>query len=519
MTTNLSLQAKLKGDFGIALPDVPEIEEISPAAYFDAVRSAIADQPRWEVVSNDMVVWFFSFAKYLMYRDLDQSTWPSHAPLGSNPTLHRLLGEGFTSEPPLCGDSDKIDATIPAISLMHVTDADSSQTIVIEEVRRGRHLVVQGPPGTGKSQTITNLIATAVKDGKKVLFVAEKMAALNVVYSRLERLGLGSICLELHSNKANKKAVLEDLAKTLSLGRPKVLGSTDAVEPLQAATERLNRHSELMNTPLSPSGLTPYQVIGRLSALYGRDVEASSLGLDGLESWTSKQFHDRCRDVEDLQAHLNAIGCPVDHPWNGVMRTEPILHAEFRELLGELTAAVGSLESIDSAIATLTAVLRPTLTDEFHLKDAYRLAQFAVRLVNAPPIDRIRIVDHAWDNRTSDIAGLVEQGRTLADARYREQFLGLVDLRNQLVEDWAAGRPSLPRDQAHRARSSRQRGRIAGACFGVHRVASRNTSALRPTRRSSIYRLSAQFQPQRDPAARSTRHPRGEGSPYGSRPD
>ena len=75
--------------------------------------------------------------------------------------------------------------------MVHVTDADSSQAVVIEEVRRGRHLVIQGPPGTGKSQTITNLIATAVKEGKKVLFVAEKMAALEVVHSRLERLGLG----------------------------------------------------------------------------------------------------------------------------------------------------------------------------------------------------------------------------------------------------------------------------------------------------------------------------------------
>ena len=148
-------------------------------------------------------------------------------PLESNPILKSVLGEGFASEPPLCGESDKIDPVLPASCLVHVTDADSSQAVVIEEVRRGRHLVVQGPPGTGKSQTITNLIATAVKEGKKVLFVAEKMAALNVVHSRLERLGLGSICLELHSNKANKKAVLEDLAKTLALGRPKPLGSPE----------------------------------------------------------------------------------------------------------------------------------------------------------------------------------------------------------------------------------------------------------------------------------------------------
>ena len=130
-----------------------------------------------------MVVWFFSFAKYLMYRDLDPATWrDAPTPLGGNPTLSGLLGDGFVSEPGFCDEDDKIDALIPPARMIHVTDADSSQAVAIEEVRRGRHLVIQGPPGTGKSQTITNLIATAVKEGKKVLFVAEKMAALEVVH-------------------------------------------------------------------------------------------------------------------------------------------------------------------------------------------------------------------------------------------------------------------------------------------------------------------------------------------------
>nr|WP_081608935.1 AAA domain-containing protein [Paramagnetospirillum caucaseum] len=99
-------------------------------------------------------------------------------------------------------------------------DADSSQTLAIEEVRRGRNLVIQGPPGTGKSQTIANLIAGAVAGGRKVLFVAEKMAALDVVKRRLDAIGLGAVCLELHSNKANKRAVLDELRRTKELGRP-----------------------------------------------------------------------------------------------------------------------------------------------------------------------------------------------------------------------------------------------------------------------------------------------------------
>src|SRR5262249_31634324 len=201
-------------------------------------------------------------------------------------------------------------------------DADSSQAIVIEEVRRGRHLVVQGPPGTGKSQTITNLIAMAVKEGKKVLFVAEKMAALEVVHSRLERLGLGAICLELLSNKANKKAVLEDLARTIALGRPKSQVSEERIEALREAIERLNRHAAVMNTPLEPAGVTPYQVIGRLSCLYGKGVEATGLALTKPETWSGSKFRDRCRALADLQNHHEENGSPANHPWRGVNRTE-----------------------------------------------------------------------------------------------------------------------------------------------------------------------------------------------------
>ena len=104
---------------------------------------------------------------------------------------------------------------IPPSDMVHIVDSDSSQMLAIHEVRRGRNLVIQGPPGTGKSQTIANVIASAIVDGKTVLFVAEKMAALEVVKRRLDNTGVGDACLELHSNKANKRAVLENLRRSL----------------------------------------------------------------------------------------------------------------------------------------------------------------------------------------------------------------------------------------------------------------------------------------------------------------
>jgi hypothetical protein len=217
LPTNLPLQQRLKSDFGIALPDLEPEEGWRPSAYFDAVESAVEQRDRWKIDRDGIQLGFFSFSKLLMYRDLDVRSWPDGS-LTEHELTRGLLYEGFESEPPLFGPDVRLDEFLPPEKLFHVVDADASQAKVIEEVRTGRNLVVQGPPGTGKSQTITNIIAAAVKDGKRVLFVAEKMAALSVVHDRLVKTGLRDICLELHSRSANKKSVLAELANTLNSG-------------------------------------------------------------------------------------------------------------------------------------------------------------------------------------------------------------------------------------------------------------------------------------------------------------
>ncbi len=414
VTTNLSLQAKLMAEFGIMLPEVPEIDELSPEAYFDAVARAIADRPRWTVMHDDMVVWFFSFAKFLMYRDLDPVNWPEQSPLGANPVLANLLRDGFAAELPFCGDDEKIDPLIPPENMVHVTDADSSQAIAIEEVRRGRHLVIQGPPGTGKSQTITNLIATAVKAGKKVLFVAEKMAALEVVQGRLERLGLGPICLELHSHKANKKIVLDELARTLALGRPKLESSDDALVALRGAIDRLNRHAALMNTPIQPAGITPFQLIGRLTYLYARGVEPIRLDLPAPESWSAVEVREHCARLADIQKHLEEIGPPADHAWKGVTRVEPLLPMDVQELQADISDAIAALTELASADTLLVEMFGGARMAPPGLKDIQQLGRFALRILQAPAIDRAAIASAVWNERRDEIGALVERGQSVA---------------------------------------------------------------------------------------------------------
>lgn len=266
--TNLPLQQRLKEDFGINLPDIEVGENWKPSDYFAAVDEVIAQRDRWKVDIDAIQLGFFSFSKLLMFRDLAIEAWPEGS-LADHELTKGLLYEGFESEPPMFGSDDRLDPMLPPGKLFHVVDADASQAKVIEEVRSGRNLVVQGPPGTGKSQTITNIIAAAVKDGKRVLFVAEKMAALSVVHDRLVKVGLGDVCLELHSRSANKKAVLGELARTIAQAQavPSMPGERAA---LLETRDKLNALAEVLHKPIGETGETPFTLLGLQARFIGK---------------------------------------------------------------------------------------------------------------------------------------------------------------------------------------------------------------------------------------------------------
>ncbi|MCG3179257.1 MAG: hypothetical protein BIFFINMI_01591 [Phycisphaerae bacterium] len=422
VATNLSLAAKLKSDFNVDLPEVPDIEELSPADYFAAVSRAVAGRPRWQVLADDIVLGFFSFSKFLMYRDLDPRTWPtgSGGPQ-SRPLIGGLLGEGFDDAPPLCGPDDPIDPLIAPGDMVHVLDADSSQAIAIEEVRRGRNLVIQGPPGTGKSQTIANLIAAAVRDGRKVLFLAEKMAALSVVKRRLDHIGLGDMCLELHSNKANKRLVLQELGRTLELGRPSGDADDGGAADLARVRDRLNAHAGLMLAPLPPSGLTPYRLLGELVSLRRRGVPAADFELPDAPQWPPDERHRRVGRIRDAAEHLRETGTPSAHPWRGVL-LDAILPTDQDRLAAAMTSPIARLDRLAGVADALGQLLTPLPAGT--AADLARLADAARRLADAPPMDRAAIANASWADQRARIADLVSHGRLLAESR--GQLTGVV---------------------------------------------------------------------------------------------
>ncbi len=414
IATNLSLQARIKSDFGIDLPDVPEIDELDPADYFRAVAEAVAEQPRWEVLPNDMVLWFFSFAKFLMYRDLDTSNWPEESPLEEQPLIRSLLGSGFGHDPPLCGDSEKIDRVLKPQDTVHVLDADSSQALVIEEVRRGRNLVIQGPPGTGKSQTIANLIAAAVKSGKTVLFVAEKMAALEVVERRLRNIGLEDMCLELHSNKANKRAVLQDLERTLKLAKPHLEDVAAHCQALTRCRDQITGYLDVIHAPIQPCGRTPYQVVGELVRLRAAGTRPPEFTLEAPLTWTSADYRSRRNTLGELVKRVEEIGTPKSSPWYGV-GLEVVLPTDADRILSKLQLLVGRLEKLEDAGHRLASQL--AIDAPLDLKGVSSIARLAQRLASAPPMDRGSMGHPVWGTQRSQIDALIAKGQRYHEGR------------------------------------------------------------------------------------------------------
>lgn len=412
LTTNLSLQAKIKIDFGLELPEVGDLDEMTPSSYFERVGEVVSGMDRWVILPNDMQLGFFSFTKFLMYRDLDPENWPPQSSIRDHALVGSLLGNGFAGTAPIAGDTEKIDALIDPAKTFHVLNADSSQALAIEEVSRGRNLVIQGPPGTGKSQTIANLIAAAVKNGKTVLFVAEKMAALNVVKRRLDNLKLGDMCLELHSHKAQKRAVLDELDRTLSLGKPLVSGTSENLRDLCNMRDTLNAHVERMHKLLEPAQITVFRLIGELVTLSAAGVKPPEFELSEATTWTRDDYRRKRDKLSDLVRCIGEIGDPGSHIWRGV-GLESVLPTDVPRFAAQSGDIHGKLE------ATMREAQNLAITMGFDAPrtaaDAARLSKLAISIVSAPEADLPRLATSAWSERGDEIRQLLRAGKTLAE--------------------------------------------------------------------------------------------------------
>ena len=311
--TNPTLLYKLKNEFKIELPEFRDSlhEDELLNSYYERVQKVVKSQG-W-VVKDSVFVGTFSFLKLNMYRDLCEN----EEKILSNITVRKLLNREVFEENNNVIDIDDYFKKGNEINLHNVVDADSSQMSAIIKAKAGKNLVLQGPPGTGKSQTITNLIAEFLYEGKKVLFVSEKLAALNVVFNNLKKAGLSDFCIELHSDKTNKKEFVGELNRVLNNNKKSLKSNARLeIEDLKKYKEQLDNYAITMHTVQPQLGKTPFEVLSIISKY--NTVPSFEYVLESIEEKNDEFLKNATEKIEDFKQFSELIGYDYhQNIWHG----------------------------------------------------------------------------------------------------------------------------------------------------------------------------------------------------------
>lgn len=338
---NITLLEFLKHNFNLVisgLDPLPNDEHgIDVRKTFAIIRHAIMEQPHWDVLES-VFLGIFSFTQFVMWNDIRNRL----SDLKRNKIVSSLLDGklSWESESMQIGDSVREDDTLLPLP------ADASQLFAIRAAMGGESFILDGPPGTGKSQTITTMIANAIAQGKTVLFVAEKRAALSVVRERLDKLGLTPFCLELHSNKSSKRYVLDQLKTATEITR-NISSSEYQEKAVQATTlrENLNKYAVALHKNRS-SGISVFDMLNRYEKYdkYMSDIEFSQEFIRSIGPGSLTGFD---LVLERLIAAGKALGHPHNHPlrYIGVTQYSQLLKNELPKTLKTCKDALTALIS------------------------------------------------------------------------------------------------------------------------------------------------------------------------------
>jgi very-short-patch-repair endonuclease len=411
---NPALIEYLKDQHGIVLPELPEaLEGYSPLSWYEEVQRLVSATPRWRV-SADYIVGIFSFQKFVMHEDLKRNS----AILAGHEVIGQLATRSGSG-----GGRPQLPAEVAALDLDRdfaiekvplVVDADSTQLRALAAVARGHHMVIEGPPGTGKSQSIANIVAGALFAGKTVLFVAEKQAALNVVFDRLKKCGLGDFCFEVHSTKANKTAVLKELGRSLDASLIRTPASQFDTAALTRAREELTAYTRAVHEVVQPLSRSAYGVVGRLVALAEAPAARVVLKTDGV---SGQEVTRTLELLGALSAAAARVGDPESHAWRDSSRDSFDIDA--RE---SIEASLQTLErlarEVEAGLAGASA--RFGVPPDIPLADAAGLVELADLLDRCPGVETSVAADASWDGEgRRDSLALIERGRALAHAERR----------------------------------------------------------------------------------------------------
>ncbi len=408
-------------DVSVNLPPFPDEDALDPLAYLDEVEKAIAGRTGW-TVRRDAYLGAFHFLKFVMYRDLEaqmqRACWhPVIAAIaGDRTALDRLPTVAVP-------DPESLDPVLSEAKepLHSVLDADPSQQRAILAAKRGQSYVLQGPPGTGKTQTIANIIAELIADGKRVLFVSQKQSALDQVEDRLEKKGLGDLCLEAHSHKANKKDIVEQLraaynavASTRNHRRSSDVGGKYVA--LNTQRHALNAYVQELHRVREPLGLSVYDANGIVAA----ETVASAPDLPFVflrpEEVSAADYADAERLADALAAFADIFHEVDTHPWRSIRadRFSLDLQTTVRTTLNDLLEITDLLKRRSNALARECGLPEPPDTG---LSGVDRLLPIADALTTTPRPPRAWLTDSSLDALRDEARQARDRYRAFLDAR------------------------------------------------------------------------------------------------------
>ena len=265
--SNITLEHAVNELYGLKIEFAGE--EIDPKTVLDYWRTAIQGKEHWEVYNGDnVIIDTFSFKKIAILKEIERSS----EQISNQPVLRALCGDpNALVDAPSVPDYSSLDDALSKEDLNLVVPADASQVRALLAVNRGSNLVIQGPPGTGKSQTITNIVSTMLAQGKKILFVAEKRQARNIVVDNLTREGLGELVLHIteevqgrRSSSSSKQDIADQLGDILNRGPGYYDFKADFAVDQERIKDQLNRYCHKLHTPLGPSAVSkPFDLLRR----------------------------------------------------------------------------------------------------------------------------------------------------------------------------------------------------------------------------------------------------------------
>ena len=372
---NITLIEFLRQEYDLNLGMLEQLptddKGVDVAKVMGMVRRAVMQLKGWDV-EEQLVLGNFSFSKLILWKDIVVY----HEEILKSPMVRSLVEGKLAMQIDHDNDTDEMDDLLPAEMALPIP-TDVSQMKAVFAAQKGKSFVLHGPPGTGKSQTITNIIADALFNGKRVLFVAAKKAALDVVHKRLEQIGLSPFTLELHSNKSKKSDVLAQLEKSLDSGRKsRSFDFGQEADRLFKSRQEISGYVKELHK-IRPLGWSLFDSISALEYLGSLDLSLVQIPDTVFDRLSMDMYQDWQDWLLEYKAIYPLISSPLTNPLKCLSHTSysSRMESQIFHQTGELISQLETVKQLSTELLNRLFLEEISLSEEqfevvFQLADA-----------------------------------------------------------------------------------------------------------------------------------------------------